>query len=238
VRLLLPGTCHSECAADVVVSTRSPRRRIAERFRSCGRNPRPAMRNYKNKADASFGLLLLLGAVLALLLLVTAFDVSAIWGNPEFARLMVPFALMLGAFMVTRAKLLRAGVPWWAYLSMLGMTCLAAAAFVALPLHDIFDVYFGSHGRFGCEVLTKTASGEYRHFYFFRDQTAPIILFGPLFLGTALHWMHTYWAGHGLAQGPQFAGRTHAAEPAAAPNGGPAERLGNSGASGGPPSAS
>jgi hypothetical protein len=192
------------------------------------------MRGYKNKVDAAFGVLLVIGSLLGLLLLLAAFYVTVFWKNPQYAGLIVPFVLMLVVFILGRVQLLRRGVRWWAYLSMLLMSCWAAAAFGALPLHDIFVVYFGSHGRFGCEELIEVAPEVYRHAYLFRDQTAPFILFGPLFLGVLCHWICVPRAREVLFREHLFARRVKVAN--AGPYSGPCNPAGSSGAAEGPPS--
>lgn len=52
------------------------------------------------------------------------------------------------------------------------------------PMHDI-ALTFGSHGRWGCSDVDAGGSSV----YLLRDSTMPFILFAPVLLATAGHWL-------------------------------------------------
>jgi len=52
------------------------------------------------------------------------------------------------------------------------------------PMHDI-ALTFGSHGRWGCGTVNEDGSP----YFLLRDSTMPFILFAPVLLATAAHWV-------------------------------------------------
>lgn len=52
------------------------------------------------------------------------------------------------------------------------------------PMHDI-GLFFGSHGRWGCGLFNDDGS----HAFLLRDDTVPFLLFAPVLLATAGHWL-------------------------------------------------
>jgi hypothetical protein len=56
------------------------------------------------------------------------------------------------------------------------------------PMHDI-ALFFGSHGRWGCGTVNADGSESFT----VRDDTAPLILFTPVLLATAAHWLASRW---------------------------------------------
>ena len=52
------------------------------------------------------------------------------------------------------------------------------------PMHDI-ALTFGSHGRWGCSDVNEDGSSV----YLLRDTTMPFILFAPVLVATAGHWL-------------------------------------------------
>jgi len=52
------------------------------------------------------------------------------------------------------------------------------------PMHDI-ALTFGSHGRWGCSDVNEGGSSV----YLVRDATMPFILFAPVLVATAGHWL-------------------------------------------------
>jgi hypothetical protein len=72
------------------------------------------------------------------------------------------------------------------------LVCTAAAMLVSFewfknPMHDI-ALLFGSHGRWGCQVFDAEGNPP-----LLRDSTVPFLLFPPLLLAAAGHWVATRW---------------------------------------------
>lgn len=107
--------------------------------------------------------------------------------DSNIVLLLLPFA----GTVVTGRRLQRTlhGRPRrpWAHAWFFGFAL--ASMFASLewfkdPMHDI-ALTFGSHGRWGCGVVNEDGSP----YFLLRDSTVPFILFAPVLVVTALHWL-------------------------------------------------
>lgn len=132
-------------------------------------------------------------SVSASILLATALYVG--WcGTWCFYLLSVPSLLMLLPYVGTivsgqylRNKLRRQLDRPWAHAYFIGFalaSMLVSLQWFKDPMHDI-GILFGSHGRWGCQAVNDDGSPA----YFLRDRTVPLILFAPVLLVTAGHWL-------------------------------------------------
>ena len=85
--------------------------------------------------------------------------------------------------------------PHSAYVWFIGFviaSTLASLEWFKDPMHDI-AAWFGSHGRFGCGVYGEDGTPA----FLLRDATMPFILFAPVLVVTAAHWLVSRRAGAG-----------------------------------------
>ena len=147
------------------------------------------MRHYKSNADACYGSMLVVMALLALLF--SAFTIDwDIHTNPAFSPrhlIYYPLGILFVFAFIARWQLFHSRIRWWVYsalfLSSVYIICFESGWFYD-ELHDLSLEYFRSHGRFGCHDDNYSS-------YIFRDDTAPWILFSPFILATMLHWFYT-----------------------------------------------
>lgn len=143
------------------------------------------MHRYQSRADACFGMVLLLAVLEALVMGYGNFDLLQlrIQGESYVPSLLLPFSVLLLFSCVARWQLVRAGVQWWAYLGILLPTLWVmffSGNWFTTGFHDLAMEYFDSHGRFGCR------GGQN---YIFCDDTAPWVLHGPIVAATLAHWL-------------------------------------------------
>jgi hypothetical protein len=77
----------------------------------------------------------------------------------------------------------------WAHAWFMGFalaSLVESFAWFRDPMHDI-ALFFGSHGRWGCGVFNDDGSSA----FLLRDDTMPFILFAPVLLAAAGHWLLT-----------------------------------------------
>jgi hypothetical protein len=80
-----------------------------------------------------------------------------------------------------------AGLAAWRHACFFGFalaSLLESLEWFRDPMHDIAS-FFGSHGRWGCGLFNDDGS----HAFLLRDDTMPFLLFAPVLLTTAGHWL-------------------------------------------------
>jgi hypothetical protein len=146
------------------------------------------MRHYKSNADACYGAMLVVMALMALWF--SAFtidwDIHALAIIPR-QLIYYPLGILFALAFIARWQLFHSRIRWWVYSALIlssGYVICFDSGWFYNELHDLALEYFRSHGRFGCHDANYSS-------YIFRDTTAPWILFSPLIIATLLHWLYS-----------------------------------------------
>src|SRR5689334_15498020 len=103
------------------------------------------------------------------------------------ALTLLPFVGTIVAGRGLRQKLQRRRARPWAHAWFVGFalaSMLVSFEWFRNPMHDI-ALIFGSHGRWGCGTVNADGSPV----FFLRDSTVPFLLFAPILVLTAGHWL-------------------------------------------------
>jgi hypothetical protein len=152
------------------------------------------MKRYCHAADATFGFIFLVTAMICIGIVV-ATGVYQAWCRIQGLRgipfkglvFLLPYVAMAVMAFISRQHLLRGGLPGWCYASLLVANVAAfwlAFGWFRGPMHDL-ALLCGSHERWGCGVVNSDGTP----YYLIRDATVPWFLFTPPAVATIAHWI-------------------------------------------------